>query len=81
MRYEVSSNGAYLTAKLKAHSRHPPCHPRIRCNSVSLEITAAPNFPRNLAPDFTHYISERPEMTSHGWEAKEGQNQKENKHL
>jgi hypothetical protein len=21
------------------------------------------NFPRNLAPDFTHYLSERPEMT------------------
>jgi hypothetical protein len=23
------------------------------------------NFPRNLAPDFTHYLSERPELTSH----------------
>jgi len=24
----------------------------------------APNFLRNLAPDFTHYLSERPEMSS-----------------
>jgi hypothetical protein len=31
------------------------------------------NFPRNLAPDFTHYFSERPEVTSHRGESKEGQ--------
>src|SRR5205823_2885070 len=61
-----SPNGACVSAKLEAHSRHPPCHPRIRCNSVTLEITPARNFPRNLASDFTHYLSERPEMTSHG---------------
>ena len=29
-----------------------------------------PNFPRNLAPDFTHYLSERPETTSHDEESK-----------
>jgi hypothetical protein len=28
------------------------------------------NFPRNLAPDFTQYISERPEMSSQDEESK-----------
>jgi hypothetical protein len=27
-------------------------------------IRKFPNFPRNLAPEFTHYLSERPEMSS-----------------
>jgi hypothetical protein len=36
------------------------CHPR---NPWLRQI---PNIPRNLAPDFTHYLSERPEMTFHG---------------
>src|SRR5206468_10618169 len=35
------------------------------------------NLPRNLAPDFTHYISERPEMSSQRREIKESQNKKE----
>jgi hypothetical protein len=38
-------------------------------------IQRFPNFPRNLAPDFTHYISERPEMTSSKQGVKEGQKQ------
>ncbi len=37
-------------------------------------LTRFPNFPRNLAPDFTHYMSERPEMTSSKQGVKEGQN-------
>jgi hypothetical protein len=32
------------------------------------------NFPRNLTPDFTHYLSERPEMSSQRREVTEGQN-------
>ena len=32
------------------------------------------NFPRNLAPAFTHYLSERPEMSSQRREVTEGQN-------
>src|SRR6266513_3604928 len=60
-----SPHGACVSAKLEATSRHPPCHPGIRCNSVSLEITPARNFPRNARPNFTEYLSERPEMTSH----------------
>jgi len=35
-----------------------------------------PNFPRNLAPDFTHYMSERLEMTSSKQGVKEGRNKK-----
>jgi hypothetical protein len=31
-------------------------------------------FSRNPAPDFTHYLSERPEMSSQWREIKEGQN-------
>jgi len=27
------------------------------------------NFPRNISPDFLHYIAERPEMVSHDEEA------------
>ena len=31
-----------------------------------------PNFPRNLAPAFTHYLSERPEMIFSQGEVTEG---------
>src|SRR5947207_14067189 len=72
-----SPNGACVSAKLEAHSRHPPCHPRIRCNSVSLEITPARNFPRNARPDFTEYLSERPEMSSHGEKPRKAKQRKE----
>jgi hypothetical protein len=34
-------------------------------------------FPRNLAPDFTHYLSERPELTSHDEEARKAKTTKE----
>ena len=34
-----------------------------------------PNFPRNLAPDFTHYLSERPEMIFSQGEVTDGQKQ------
>jgi hypothetical protein len=36
-----------------------------------------PNFPCYLAPDFTHYISERLEMIFSQQEVTEGQNKKE----
>jgi hypothetical protein len=69
-----------------------PCNPRPAAPSVAAATEGwffkrFPNFPRNLAPDFTHYLSERPEMTS-PWHAgasakaarrglKEGQNNSE----
>src|SRR5438874_10996311 len=81
---ELAPNGAYVSAKLEAHSRHPSCHPRIRCNSVSLEVTPARNFPRNEPSNHTEYISERPEMIPHDEKLKKakkikGNNTYENK--
>jgi hypothetical protein len=42
------------------------------------DLRFLPNFARNLAPEFTHYISERPEMTSSKQGVKEGNNKKGN---
>jgi hypothetical protein len=37
----------------------------VRLDHVALtDLTHFRIFPRNLAPDFTHYLSERPEMSS-----------------
>jgi len=37
----------------------------MRLDHVSItDLTHFRIFPRNLAPDFTHYFSERPEMSS-----------------
>jgi len=33
-------------------------------------------FPRNLTPDFLQYISERPELTSHGGKSKKAKTTK-----
>jgi hypothetical protein len=38
---------------------------RSSVTSATSAVPNLPNFPRNLVPDFTHYLSERPEMTSH----------------
>ena len=50
----------------------------------SLEITPARNFPRNARPNFTEYLSERPEMIPHDEKLKKaktikGNNTYENK--
>jgi hypothetical protein len=36
-------------------------------------------FPRNLAPDFTHYFSERPEMSSQDESSPKAKTRKKNK--
>jgi hypothetical protein len=44
-------------------------HPQYLCNARLFS-----KLPRNLAPAFTHYLSERPEMSSQRREVTEGQN-------
>ena len=44
----------------------------------SLEITPARNFPRNVRPIFTEYLSERPEMSSHDENSKKAKTTKGN---
>jgi hypothetical protein len=51
---------------------------------MSLEITPTRNFPGNAPPNFTEYLSERPEMIPHDEKLKkaktmEGNNTYENK--
>jgi hypothetical protein len=47
----------------------------VRFDPVALtDLTHFRIFPRNLAPDFTHYLSEQPEMSSHDEASKKGQN-------
>jgi len=45
---------------------------------VSLEITPARNFPRNARPNFTEYLSERPEMSSHAEKSRKAKTMKVN---
>jgi len=44
---------------------------------VTSAVPNLSNFPRNLAPDLTHYLSERLEMILSQREVTEGQNKKE----
>jgi hypothetical protein len=81
---KLAPNGACVSAMLEAYSRRPPRHPRIRCSSMSLEITPTRNFPGNAPPNFTEYLSERPEMIPHDEKLKKaktikGNNTYENK--
>ena len=41
-------------------------------------ICSFPNFPRNARPNLTEYLSERPEMTSHGRKPRKAKTMKEN---
>jgi len=43
---------------------------------VSLEITPTRNFPRNAPPNFTEYLSERPEMIPHDEKLKKAKTMK-----
>jgi hypothetical protein len=42
---------------------------------LAKEAKVVKSFSRNLAPDFTHYTNERPEMTSHDEESMKAQKQ------
>jgi hypothetical protein len=47
----------------------------VRFDHIALtDLTHFRIFPRNLAPDFTHYLSEQPGMSSHDEASKKGQN-------
>ena len=43
------------------------------------DLTRRSHFPRNLTPDFTHYLSERPKMTSNGGKPRKAKTMKGNK--
>jgi hypothetical protein len=45
------------------------------------EIRGHSNFPRNSQPNFAQYISERPELTSHGEKPKKAKTTKRNSPL
>ena len=72
------ANG-YLKPKLRGRSENfVSVGPLERSESLSrcLDPWAIrwPIFSRNLARDFTHYLSEQPEMSSHDEASKKGQN-------
>jgi hypothetical protein len=46
--------------------------------SATSAVPNVANFPRNARPNLTEYLSERPEMTSHGGKPRKAKTMKEN---
>src|SRR6267143_5616509 len=61
---------------IRTRSEYGDCPHRPGAVQRTATVKFFANFPCYLAPDFTHYLSERLEMSSRRREIKEGQNKK-----